>query len=336
MKTFCFLILTVLGFNNIQSQIAPNFTVTDIDGKVHRLYEDYLNQGKVVALKLFFVDCPPCNTIAPLWQQKYVQHGSGTGNVEFLELSTKLTDSNNKVRLYKNSHSLTMPSIGGAGGSVDAVTPYTNGTLGQWSGTPFFAVIAPNKTLFYDVSFDDISTTINQAKTLVTNPPNMVSVTISFPSDIPSTEVAFILKPKNAASPTYRLPDPVNGLIQFSYPSTSIPEMVDPTIVIESTKTITNTLINVGDAIAVRKHIIKTENLTQQEELIAADVNGDGKISVADVILIQKIIIKLVTVLPNNQSVYKMLPAELPLNVPLGGGSNIQLNPKLVKLGNIK
>ncbi|HQX45177.1 MAG TPA: hypothetical protein PK209_11520, partial [Saprospiraceae bacterium] len=44
---------------------APDFTITDYNNKVHKLYSDYLNKEKVVVLKLFFVACPPCNAIAP-------------------------------------------------------------------------------------------------------------------------------------------------------------------------------------------------------------------------------------------------------------------------------
>ena len=46
---FCFPVL-------IFAAKAPDFTITDYNNKVHRLYSDYLNQDKVVVLKLFFVD----------------------------------------------------------------------------------------------------------------------------------------------------------------------------------------------------------------------------------------------------------------------------------------
>ena len=78
----------------LSAQQAPDFNVTDTENKVHRLYADYLDQGKVVVFKIFFVNCPPCNAIAPAFQQKYVQWGSGTGNVQFIEMTNKIGDTN--------------------------------------------------------------------------------------------------------------------------------------------------------------------------------------------------------------------------------------------------
>ena len=39
--------------------IAPNFTLTDLDGNTHDLYT-YLDQGKVVFIKFFACHCPSC------------------------------------------------------------------------------------------------------------------------------------------------------------------------------------------------------------------------------------------------------------------------------------
>ena len=56
--------ITLLSFSNIQAQlangsIAPDFTVVDLDGTSHTLY-DYLDAGQTVFLDFSAIWCPPC------------------------------------------------------------------------------------------------------------------------------------------------------------------------------------------------------------------------------------------------------------------------------------
>ena len=48
---FIFILCTV----SLEAQFAPDFTITDSDGEEHSLYADYLDHGKTVVIKLFFV-----------------------------------------------------------------------------------------------------------------------------------------------------------------------------------------------------------------------------------------------------------------------------------------
>ena len=147
-----FLFFLFITINTVLTgQTAPNFTVTDSWGNTHRLYEDYLDQGTTVVLKIFFVACPPCNTIAPHLEPLYQEWGGGEGDVEFIELSILQGDSDTEVNAYKASHQTTYPAAGGQGNSVPATAPYTSGEFGLWTGTPTFVVIAPDRTLDYDV-----------------------------------------------------------------------------------------------------------------------------------------------------------------------------------------
>ncbi len=151
LRRYFFLILSIPCYSFLFGQTAPNFTVTDSWGNPHRLYEDYLDQGTTVVLKIFYVACPPCNAIAPHLEPLYQQWGGGNGDVQFVELSIQQGDSDPEVSAYKANHQTTYPAAGGDGNSVPATTPYRSGAFGLWTGTPTFVVIAPDKTLDYDV-----------------------------------------------------------------------------------------------------------------------------------------------------------------------------------------
>lgn len=153
MKQTRTLILFIFAVNwlGLSAQTAPDFTVTDSWGQPHSLYADYLNQGKTVVLKIFYVACPPCNSIAPFLEPLYQDWGGGQADVQFIELSIKQNDTDAMVNNYKSMHGTTYPAAGGQGNSVAATIPYTNGTFGLWTGTPTFVVIAPDGTLDYDV-----------------------------------------------------------------------------------------------------------------------------------------------------------------------------------------
>ena len=96
MKKFLFILLISPAL--LFGAKAPDFTITDYNNKVHKLYADYLDKNKVVVLKLFFVDCPPCNAAAPAFQQANLKWGNGTNRVQFLELSTQTWDNNADVK----------------------------------------------------------------------------------------------------------------------------------------------------------------------------------------------------------------------------------------------
>ena len=126
-----FLFLT--GSYSLSGQSAPDFTVTDSWGVTHHLYQDYLDKDKTVVLKIFYVACPPCNSIAPFLEPLYQEWGGGHGDVQFIELSIKQSDTNAQVNAYKENHSTTYPAAGGDGNSVAATQPYTNGTFGIYT-----------------------------------------------------------------------------------------------------------------------------------------------------------------------------------------------------------
>ncbi|HUR30242.1 MAG TPA: redoxin domain-containing protein [Saprospiraceae bacterium] len=161
MRTLIALIGIMVSVQFSRAQVAPDFTVTDIDGQVHHLYADYLNQGKSVMIKIMFTTCPPCNSIAPLMEPFYQEWGAGEYDVEFFEMTDKSFDNNSLMAAYANQYNETFPAISTQGNSLPTVQPYKNGTFGPFYGTPTFIVIAPNGSVQFDVDGANNQATID-------------------------------------------------------------------------------------------------------------------------------------------------------------------------------
>lgn len=334
LKCFTLPFVTLFFACNLFAQTAPDFNLTDSGGNIHRLYQDYLNNGKVVVIKIFFVNCPPCNAIAAEVQQKYVQWGSGTGDVQFIEISNKVSDNNNLVNGYKAQHGITFPSVGGAGGGPAATQPYMNGTFGQWYGTPTFVVVSPSGAVNFNVDLNDLNTAIQAAIPGVVAPPTTVNISSNYPAGIPSG-VKILMKPAGAASPVLDIGLLTNYTYHFDYPSTNFPELEDPIIYIQSTATAKNNQLNVADLLAMQKHIVSITKFTKEQELIAADVTNDKKINSADLVLLKHVVVGTQLNFPNVPS-YVLYPNTINLSPPDNGGGSINLNIELIKMGNVK
>ncbi len=143
------------------TQTAPDFEVTDIHSLDHKLYEDYLDQGKTVLIKIFFVDCPPCHAFAPHMEPFYQEWGAGEYDVEFFEMTDKPHDDDDDVMGYTDQYVSTFPAISADGNSIATVQPYKDGDFGPWFGTPTFVVIAPDGTVQYGVSGPGVQATLD-------------------------------------------------------------------------------------------------------------------------------------------------------------------------------
>ena len=142
---FTLFLLPIFG----QAQPAPNFLILDTNGQMLDLHEDYLDQDKTVLLELFWEGCPPCNAFAPLLGDLYKDWGSGTMDVEFIALDVLLSENDADVIAFQERHGHTWPGVSADGGSIGAAEPYTNGTYGQYLGTPTIIIIAPDGTVNY-------------------------------------------------------------------------------------------------------------------------------------------------------------------------------------------
>lgn len=75
-------LMLMIGLNHsAKAQLAPDFNLTDIDGNQHKLYEDYLTQGKTVLISF----SAPWNPWDEVWissgvlQDFYAQYGGSQG-----------------------------------------------------------------------------------------------------------------------------------------------------------------------------------------------------------------------------------------------------------------
>ncbi len=122
MKTtffFCLLLSAFASFAQLPANAtAGNFTMTDLNGNAHTLY-DYLNQGKTVYIDFSASYCPTCwgyhNTHA--LKNLYEQHGpNGTISQDIVVLF---------IEIYASSSDDNVKGIGGnTAGDWTAGTPY--------------------------------------------------------------------------------------------------------------------------------------------------------------------------------------------------------------------
>lgn len=328
------ILLTLFSTNKLRSQDAPNFTITDSDGTTHQLYEDYLDKGITVAIKFFFVDCPPCNAIAPHVQTLYEDWGEGAYDVQFIELSDKTWDDNTDVAGYKTQHSLTFPGVGQDGGSIDAVQPYKDATWGAWRGTPSFAVIAPDKSVVYNTGGAGTSGRIANldaaiAATGATGQALPAVFNFSFADAFGNAAdgVEIFISDSNDSSVSY----PISGQnLSITSLQDQFPGITNPVISFQKTGTAVQQ-ISPLDMLLLRKHILSIIPITDPALQMAADANGDGTISPLDMLILRKLILTIITDFP--VETYGFLPAELPISILAGQTQDIEI--KAIKIGDL-
>jgi len=300
------LILFVIANVSLSAQTAPNFTFTDTEGVTHDLYDDYLNQGKTVLLKIFFVNCPPCRAIAPSIQTLYEEWGEGEHDVEFIELSNKSFDSNLDVKEYKEEFNLTFPGAGEDGGALIALEPYITGTFGSFFGTPEFAVISPDGSVNYGIGGGGVANTIAAldqaiADTGAEKPgaevlPTTIQIQVEdfFGNSIEESELVL-----GSASSSQEFPLSLNnGIIVFEKFEEDYPNLNDPVIRIRKTDGAKDKLSAIDILILIR-HILNLVPISDPDLLLAADVTGDSATNAIDLLTLQRVILGLLSEFPN-------------------------------------
>ncbi|MEM7037754.1 MAG: redoxin domain-containing protein, partial [Bacteroidota bacterium] len=133
------------NFNN--GDTAPDFTVTDVHGNTHTLY-DATSAGKYVILDFFFTTCGPCQQRVPTFNEFYEKYGCNAGDVYLLSIDNGDTDQ--EVLAYEAQFAggfMSVPSASGVNGGGNAVVS----TYGP-AAYPTFVLIGPdNKIINNDI-----------------------------------------------------------------------------------------------------------------------------------------------------------------------------------------
>lgn len=130
----------ILNYN--VGDTVDDFTVTDTNGVEHNLYE-YTQAGKYVFLDFFFVDCGPCRTAIPIYNEFYDKYGCNQGDLIMLSINNG-NDDNAYVEWYSEefggefNHT---PHVSNEGGATAVDTNFNPAAY------PTFCLIAPDNTL---------------------------------------------------------------------------------------------------------------------------------------------------------------------------------------------
>ncbi|MEM1319738.1 MAG: T9SS type A sorting domain-containing protein [Bacteroidota bacterium] len=290
------------------AQPAPDFTVTASDGTSHSLYADYLNQGKTVMIEIFFVACPPCRVHAPFLEELYQDWGAGSGDVEFIALSSMGGDSNADVAQYKQTQGLSFPGVGQDGGALIALQPYLGGTYGPFFGTPTFIVISPDGTVNYDVSGGGVQGNIDAldvaiAATGAQRPGQIVDYSVSGNvrrnggNAISGVRLVF----NDAATPFI-----TDGTGDFEF--TEIAE--GTSAVLEPTKNNNHRNgVTTFDIVLAQRHILQIDTLDSPYKIIAADINRSNSVTTFDVVLLRRLVLQIDSVFGQNTS-WRFIPSD--------------------------
>lgn len=286
MKTIYTLVSIVAACTLLSAQKAPDFTITDYNNKVHKLYDDYLDNDKVVVLKIMFVTCPPCNIAAPQVQDLYEFFGEGMEDVEFFDLSNKSWDTNASLEGYADKHSLTFPGAGVDGGALTAVDPYVSGEFGRFRGTPTFVVIDRDGNVNFDVSLSLLKAAIEDALDDTGGCSNAFSgeitgadsaIDVSLKSDVVGATV-YRLNPDGHPEYSYEC--------QFTFPPQALEYFIEVNKDGED-------LIGVStkDIVFIVRHLLGTDIFESTEEKIAADFTANDVVSARDISEMRKLIL---------------------------------------------
>lgn len=143
-KTYVLLTAFWLCLGWGKAQVALDFSFTDIRGETHNL-QHALDQGFIVVMDFFFVDCGPCQISAPEIQAIHEDYQGK--NVLIWSISDR--DSDTYIESYKTNAGLTYISGGVQGGGAAVIDMYADQF--NFLGFPTVSVVCPDGSISWDI-----------------------------------------------------------------------------------------------------------------------------------------------------------------------------------------
>lgn len=135
-------LILIIGSGSATAQLdgygnAPDFTLNDIDGNEHHLYE-YLDSGKVVLIDFFAVWCGICWSNSPVLEDIYLEYGpEGVGSIELLSLEADNSTTDQEVIDFIERFETSNPHFNETANV---------GALYNLTGFPYYYVVAPDRS----------------------------------------------------------------------------------------------------------------------------------------------------------------------------------------------
>lgn len=145
-KVFTYLSLLFLTSLGLQAQQALDFTFTDTHGDTHNL-QHALDQGYIVVMDFFFVNCGPCQQSSPELVSITEDYTGQGKNVILWSMSDR--DADAAIIGFEEQFGFTSPAGGVNGGADDVVNLYASNF--NFTGFPTVSVVCPDGSITWDI-----------------------------------------------------------------------------------------------------------------------------------------------------------------------------------------